>query len=709
MLTAIEIQNFKAFGDTQRIELRPLTLLFGPNSGGKSSIIHALHYARELLLGRSCDVHRTESGADLVDLGGINRLVHGRQLDGRPITIRLEMDLANLWRHAFDSEDDWEVRAHQDWSPVERLSTGAVTLHIPATHGASVERLTIELNQILFAEIAVAPRKPGQSVSINWGHPALLPAELMKLLVDQIGPLFWNLNSELKEFVMERMADLLKPHGGLGNPSYPPLDFLSDHLMGLETIIKLQIANDPTEDEDLRSVLQSTFQSRPTTPQGPAGEVQSECFFIELANVWLQSLDELSKDLRAAKDFPEELATSVESACEMLESHLQHTHDAMTFTTLEQQAEQWGDRKHNAFGNYWGVLRSNPELRASHSTESCLPNWGPYHIELEHSSDSRGDVNARKSAIPSLTSTTPAEFFPVRNPGDGDARCLNDLLSTLIIGPAKVAIESLEGLRYLGPLRTIPGRHEEPPPPVGSSRWPSGIGAWDRLATADNKLIDRINEWLEEEELLDTGYRLHRSIRRWLDDDVIRRLAEEGPTDENEDAVDLPESAWNAVSESLQETKVSLFDTHRGIEVAPCDVGVGLSQVIPAIVAALDTESKLVAMEQPELHLHPRQQAALGDLLIEGALTAGNEKRNLIIETHSEHLILRLLRRIRETTEKRAPEGFELKPTDVRVLHVSPGDGSQAKVNVMRINTKGDLIDPWPDDFFDQDYKERFA
>ncbi len=65
MLTAIELQNFKAFGDTQRIELRPLTLLFGPNSGGKSTIIHALHYARELLLGRSCDVHRTESGNPL--------------------------------------------------------------------------------------------------------------------------------------------------------------------------------------------------------------------------------------------------------------------------------------------------------------------------------------------------------------------------------------------------------------------------------------------------------------------------------------------------------------------------------------------------------------------------------------------------------------------------------------------------------------------
>jgi AAA15 family ATPase/GTPase len=49
VLTAIEIENFKAFGERQRIELRPITLLFGPNSGGKSSVSHALHYFREVM------------------------------------------------------------------------------------------------------------------------------------------------------------------------------------------------------------------------------------------------------------------------------------------------------------------------------------------------------------------------------------------------------------------------------------------------------------------------------------------------------------------------------------------------------------------------------------------------------------------------------------------------------------------------------------
>ena len=48
-LTRIEIENFKGIGKRQIIDLRPITLLFGPNSAGKSTILQALHYVREIL------------------------------------------------------------------------------------------------------------------------------------------------------------------------------------------------------------------------------------------------------------------------------------------------------------------------------------------------------------------------------------------------------------------------------------------------------------------------------------------------------------------------------------------------------------------------------------------------------------------------------------------------------------------------------------
>ena len=81
MITAIEIENFKAFGERQRIELRPITLLFGPNSGGKSTVLHALQYAREILTGHNLNADRTIAAGLTADLGGFETFVHGRQRD----------------------------------------------------------------------------------------------------------------------------------------------------------------------------------------------------------------------------------------------------------------------------------------------------------------------------------------------------------------------------------------------------------------------------------------------------------------------------------------------------------------------------------------------------------------------------------------------------------------------------------------------------
>jgi AAA15 family ATPase/GTPase len=47
-LSRIEIENFKGIGTAQIIDLKPITLLFGPNSAGKSTILQSLHYLREI-------------------------------------------------------------------------------------------------------------------------------------------------------------------------------------------------------------------------------------------------------------------------------------------------------------------------------------------------------------------------------------------------------------------------------------------------------------------------------------------------------------------------------------------------------------------------------------------------------------------------------------------------------------------------------------
>jgi predicted ATPase len=118
------------------------------------------------------------------------------------------------------------------------------------------------------------------------------------------------------------------------------------------------------------------------------------------------------------------------------------------------------------------------------------------------------------------------------------------------------------------------------------------------------------------------------------------------------------------VSEELLETFRSLpvrkrvvFQEERTeLDLAPADLGVGISQIIPILASGVRPTS-ITAIEQPELHLHPAQQVELGDFFIAASSAAGRSPEDLvsasdfyewaifIVETHSEHLILRLLRR----------------------------------------------------------------
>jgi hypothetical protein len=79
-ITGFRISNFKAFADTQYIPIRPLTLIYGANSSGKSSILHSLLLAHHAITNEGeLDVYRTEAGGDSVDLGGFGQYVHKRQ------------------------------------------------------------------------------------------------------------------------------------------------------------------------------------------------------------------------------------------------------------------------------------------------------------------------------------------------------------------------------------------------------------------------------------------------------------------------------------------------------------------------------------------------------------------------------------------------------------------------------------------------------
>src|SRR5262249_32007801 len=131
---------------------------------------------------------------------------------------------------------------------------------------------------------------------------------------------------------------------------------------------------------------------------------------------------------------------------------------------------------------------------------------------------------------------------------------------------------------------------------------------------------------------------------------------------ETREMIDRQEPASEALTELV-------LRDGRGTRLSHRDLGVGVSQVIPVLVHARAASDALIAIEQPEIHLHPALQAELGDVLIQSAL--GEQKNTFILETHSEHLILRVLRRIRECSATAArPNGVVITPEDVAVLFV---------------------------------------
>ena len=112
------------------------------------------------------------------------------------------------------------------------------------------------------------------------------------------------------------------------------------------------------------------------------------------------------------------------------------------------------------------------------------------------------------------------------------------------------------------------------------------------------------------------------------------------------------------------------------------DVGYGVSQVLPVITELLRPDApRMFLLQQPEVHLHPSAQAALGSLFCEVASSG----QQLVVETHSDHLIDRVRMEVRDGTT-------DLKPDDVSILYFER-DGLEVNIHSIRIDEDGNIFD----------------
>jgi len=575
MLTALQIGNFKAFAQSQRIPIRPLTLIYGANSSGKSSIIHSIVFARHAMETGDLDIHRTNIGGEAVDLGGFRQYVHRR-----------------------------EVNRRMEWSA--ELDTARFT-------GRLAE---------LFAPVSSV------RVSIEIGIPQIEETKEQE-----------SVDSRTGKKIMIKV-----PTGNLVT-------------VGIPEVLSYSITTDNAQ------LLQMSKRRN--------GKLQ------------LDRLDHEQPLFREVLKAIVETSTTAES---IHPSDYEGLDEAIAGIVPDISA---------MIGKFLpkGLIRSEADLEGKQT--SLFP-------------VSRGRRREDLAAA--------VRFFIPRT------------LDELIKGIGQAVAEELTCLQYLGPLRSYPPRHlafaqsHDP-------NWLAGGGyAWD-VVRRDAEVRKLVNAWLIAPDRLQTPYELILRDLVGIDQldgpllDGLEQLNEEGLDIEYEEESRYTSAgAWPVIKDPEAEVEklrdlirgsdierlneLILIDRRSNTVVSHRDVGIGVSQVLPVLVSAYANQKQIVAIEQPEIHLHPALQADLGDVFLQSAL--GNNQNRFLIETHSEHLLLRIMRRMRQTAAGELPDGIpKIRPEDVMVLFVEP-DGPRSIIREMPLNEHGDLVKAWPGGFFEEGLREVF-
>ena len=564
MISEIQLGNFKAFGPVQTIPLRRITLVFGPNSAGKSSIIQSLMLARHIHDTGNADAHQTTLGGATVDLGGFEKFVHGHRPD-RETTIRLTFNRADESKEAGKHES-----LGIEYSIGKLLASGP-----SSTPVVGITSATLFLGD--------------QPTRFIRRHDGSLGVDV----------------DAMRRRLEEQRESILKKSKSKGEK------VIARHLVGIE-------------------------------------ELAGAGFQIKL--LALQPLNPLPRE-------------------------------NVGYHVIEYQKVDRPEPDPPGF--FRRLLAAGDEMPDDNKVNALVQRY-----ELE---------------------------------------CLAESAN------AEVNL-ALKAISYLGPLRWIPPRLI-PEGEQFDASWQAGGGeAWQRLRREPD-LRERVNRFLQD--TLQSQHRLkcqllvpqmdvekfELNVKQAVERNAAaeERMPESSPIPIRSpkyfqhylNAKKVESDLFAAIHSELHAlnpddalTVLSIVNADSGLTVSHRDVGTGISQLLPVLVNAAGAKERLIAIEQPELHLHPALQAELGDIFIESAL--GENKNTFLIETHSEHLILRLLRRVREASANpNMDPKLALRPEDISVLFVRPGkDGSE--ILNLPVTADGDFACPWPGGFFAERAQELF-
>lgn len=579
-ITALELENFQAIERRTRIEFKPITLMYGPNSAGKSSIFDAIELLQTILDPVKFDQSKA---ADMVD-----RWARRPGSDGwRETTLAIEFpfvalntndawsDVSDIWQEpanwpagdlptdgpSFFIDPDDEVLLEKISSKTVRIELTLKVINKGTIKNCFISEFTVEVGGSLVAKLEKSAGDEDDRKAANSKDDEMIR---WLTLDDELGfvspSLMVRLHKLQKEFGPERFLSK-KPASGYRINQWVLSGSLSPRKIDLPSEMDLSLAYEPSLEGEQRSICRNL----------------NDTFFLLGAMLWAplrKSPGLVHSDRRAPK--PEEALTVVDLGL-----------------------RGWWDESAFAPSSPAFLIKANARPLDGHFQ---------YLAEVAHAE--------------LMLRTSTHDFWG----GEHSAK-------------------------YVAPVKS---RAE---------------------------ILNRVNHHLQKNLFTEKLYQLTCASTLMVPVD----LREDDPWS----YYALAQPA--VVRLFLQDSTSQKVDLH--------DVGSGVPFVLPVLYAV--SAQGFIGVQQPELHLHPALQSSLADVFIEELHRDGCGQ--FVVETHSEHFLLRLLRRIRNTEKGRSlSEDLMLTNDQIAVYYFDPQVGGGTFVSRQLVTPLGDFYNDWPRGFFSE-------
>lgn len=743
-ITKISLTNFRAFKQTQTIEFAPVTLLFGPNSVGKSTVLKALFYVQQILSKGQCNPMYLDA-LNKKYIGGFENLVHKRDLDTN-ITLKIEYDKGDAIgsSYAYLYELLSEELDIQLSSPVVDAKTIAIEFEI-AWHKfektAYIKTYRVEFDGDIIAEVTSSGPKQAFLTFLNYIHPLLLPANHDEWLQAQKDS---KANLHPYNRLILDGIDVYETE----EEDEEELEFdrqLSNHYNQL-----LEKTDNPEEKKEIAlEYMAQRFKYRmkkygidpkDITEDGLSIQFSSDDYFVSALHELVNLQDRDRRNMISIHDHREynllhnvlTIDTNV-GALPTLGRKIRTNLELDTIKHDEIITELLSDVLVAPLDNLLNLLNESLCIGPIRKIPDANYQPLPYIEQSDWYDGSAAWSMLKKASFGELKeihkwmsdqdklnlgygiSVKVSKVFDLHNPiyATHNIEILSPKIDELIrwhLGDQRISemgavldgISEIEN-RVIDPTNEAEYKYDFEQKAL--------IKQYRKLEKEESNLellienLQSKNEFennstdLKSFEILKQLDKENNELQELLNnrsyDEVIAELILKYEKIKAERYAVLAQTDFLKLDFNEVIQAYSIWDQHNDISVEPNEIGTGVSQLMPLIVAAITQKGGLVACEQPELHLHPRVQVAIGDLL-----SQNTEHVNYLIETHSEHLILRLRRRIRQNTDNELPVGLKaFSHNEVVINYLEPSkDGVQ--VRRIRMDEDGEFTDPWPNGFF---------